>query len=388
MKYVSYLNTASHILGLYSGDEPFAHFIRNFFRQNKKFGSTDRRMIGNSCYCYFRLGHSLKNISVEEKILIGIFLCNSKPNELLNHFKSTWNEMIHLPLTEKLSAIKYQFLITDIFPLKDDLSGGIDHEKLCASFLSQPDLFLRIRPGNQNVVTKKLTDNNIEFNQITESCIVLNNSTKINEIIDLNKEAVIQDYNSQQTGNFFRQQTSNARQGPISAWDCCAASGGKSIMLYDIYPDVELTVSDIRGSIMVNLKKRFSEAGLKRYASFVSDLSTTNHKLPIKNYDLVLADVPCSGSGTWSRTPESLLFFKEREIARYNELQKRIISNIIPSLKKDGRLIYITCSVFKKENEDIVEFIQQNQQLKLQKMELLKGYEIKADSMFGAIFTV
>jgi 16S rRNA (cytosine967-C5)-methyltransferase len=53
----------------------------------------------------------------------------------------------------------------------------------------------------------------------------------------------------------------------------------------------------------------------------------------------------------------------------------------------DGYLLYITCSVFKKENEEMVSFIQQQPGFELVKMEQLKGYAIKADSMFAAIFT-
>ncbi|MDE3143943.1 MAG: Fmu (Sun) domain-containing protein, partial [Bacteroidota bacterium] len=68
-------------------------------------------------------------------------------------------------------------------------------------------------------------------------------------------------------------------------------------------------------------------------------------------------------------------------------LQKKIISNTIPHLAKDGYFLYITCSVFKKENEDAVDFIQQQfPSLQLIKKELLKGYEMKADSMFAALF--
>jgi 16S rRNA (cytosine967-C5)-methyltransferase len=48
--------------------------------------------------------------------------------------------------------------------------------------------------------------------------------------------------------------------------------------------------------------------------------------------------------------------------------------------------LYITCSVFKKENEEVVEFIQGNSELELIKMELLKGYDKKADTMFAALF--
>ena len=159
-------------------------------------------------------------------------------------------------------------------------------------------------------------------------------------------------------------------------------------MLFDMNNDINpITVSDIRESILANLKKRFSEAGIKKYRSFITDLSTENSKLKTQNYDLIIADVPCTGSGTWSRTPEALSFFKEKEIERFNELQKKILTNIIPCLKKGGQLVYITCSVFKKENEEVAGFIQSNFNLKLEKMEILKGYDKKADTMFAARFT-
>jgi 16S rRNA (cytosine967-C5)-methyltransferase len=381
MKYFSYINSAIKILQEYDGKEPFSYFIKNFFKQNKKFGSTDRRTINHLCYSYFRLGHALKDISVEEKILNGIFLCGDKPDELLNYLKPEWNSNIHLSLAEKLSILNDPFSVTDIFPWKEQLSEAIDHKKFCESFLTQPDLFLRIRPGNEEIVEKKLANANIEFKQISNSCIALTNSSKLEGIIDINKEAVIQDLNSQQVGKFFELQTTNHK--PQTAWDCCAASGGKSIMLYDINPRIELTVSDIRGSILINLKKRFAEAGIKNYHSFIADLASTKHK-PSAEYDLIIADLPCSGSGTWSRTPEEASFFNENEIERYSQLQKKIVANVIPSLKREGMFVYITCSVFKKDNEEAVDFIQKQFSMEIIKTETLKGYNRKADTMFAA----
>lgn len=71
----------------------------------------------------------------------------------------------------------------------------------------------------------------------------------------------------------------------------------------------------------------------------------------------------------------------------YFNLQKKIVSNAAKALKKNGCLLYITCSVFKKENEDVVRFIEKNSSLKLIEMRYLKGYEKKADSLFTALFT-
>src|SRR5690606_23481303 len=100
-----------------------------------------------------------------------------------------------------------------------------------------------------------------------------------------------------------------------------------------------------------NLEERFRHAGIRGYKAFVADLSVgeENYKnIPFKkgSIDLIILDVPCSGSGTWGRSPEYLRFFDEKEIDHYAALQKKILTNSIPYLKKDGIILYSTCSVF------------------------------------------
>ena len=389
----SYLKSSVEILGEYKGEEPFASFLKKYFRQYKKYGSKDRKQVSHLCYCYFRLGKALLDIPIEERILIGLFLCSDRPNEILDQLKPVWKGKVDLPAEEKLLIIparlrqsggNYSLFIESVFPWKEELSEGIDHEKFCESFFTQPDLFIRLRPGHESRVKTKLLDHGINFSEITSTCLSLPNASRIENIIELDKEAVVQDLNSQQTGKLltnFKFQISNHK-----VWDCCAASGGKSLMLYDIDPDIELTVSDVRESILANLKKRFEKAGIQNYTSFINDLSQPNLKPQITNFDLIICDAPCTGSGTWSRTPEQIYFFDEKRIEQYALLQKKIVSTIIPRLKIEGCLLYITCSVFKKENEEVVEFIQRNSELELIKMELLKGYDKKADTMFAALF--
>jgi 16S rRNA (cytosine967-C5)-methyltransferase len=67
-------------------------------------------------------------------------------------------------------------------------------------------------------------------------------------------------------------------------------------------------------------------------------------------------------------------------------MQQKIVSQVIRHLQKGGIFIYITCSVFKKENEDMVNFIKEKFHLRILQVELLKGYDKKADSMFTAVF--
>ncbi|MDZ4793736.1 MAG: Fmu (Sun) domain-containing protein [Bacteroidota bacterium] len=385
-RYHSYLNSAATILLAYKGEEPFAGFIKKYFSQHKKFGSKDRKQVSHLCYCYFRLGKALINAPLEERILNALFFCSQQPNDILAELKPVWNEKTGTNFSEKQQEIAYSFSVEDIFPWQNELSEAIDGKVFTLSHLQQPDLFLRVRPGNEKKVKAKLIKNGIAFEKIAEQCIALSNSTRIDELIELDQEAVIQDYSSQRVGELLKMvRKEHPGDGSIRLWDCCAASGGKSIMAKDILGDIELMVSDIRESILLNLGNRFEQAGIDDYESFVVDLSKPL-TVSLSTFNLVIADVPCSGSGTWGRTPEQLYYFEEEKIKSYATLQQKIVTNALPQLEPGGYFLYITCSVFKKENEAAVDFIKEKFGLQLLKMELLRGYDKKADTLFAALF--
>ncbi|HSB93522.1 MAG TPA: hypothetical protein VLC28_10405, partial [Flavitalea sp.] len=177
-----------------------------------------------------------------------------------------------------------------------------------------------------------------------------------------------------------------SQDGNFSVWDCCAASGGKAIMTWDHYHDIDLTVSDKRESILANLEKRFHNAGIRKYESFLIDLGHPEAFTPSGEFDLVIADVPCSGSGTWGRSPENLLYFDPGKVSGYQLLQRTILSNIASSVRGGGVLVYITCSVFKKENEANVAFVENELGLICEQADIIRGYDERADTMFAARF--
>ncbi|MBD0331601.1 MAG: methyltransferase domain-containing protein [Chitinophagaceae bacterium] len=384
MWFNSYLQAANDLLITYKGDIPFSSFLKKFFSLNKKYGSTDRRYITELSYNYFRLGRSLPDASVTERILTGYFLCIERKDDLLEFFKPEWSRYAEESVERKIEFLK-RFSIEEVFPWVSELSAEMDADKFSISFLIQPDLFLHIRRGNEITVQQKLAAAGISYNVISGDCIALPNKTKIDGVITPDIEAVIQDYNSQQTITAINPQLLNINS-PISVWDCCAGSGGKSILVKDHYPNVVLTVSDVRPSILHNLKKRFVRAGIRNYKLFIADL-TSNFEFRNSKFDVIICDAPCTGSGTWSRTPEQLYFFEPHRISYYAELQRKIVANAAKHLRENGLFLYITCSVFKKENEDVVEFIQKNLQLHLQTQQYLKGYEKKADTLFVALFS-
>ena len=416
MKHFSHLNTATQLIQQYRGEEPLPHFLKGFFGAHKKFGSKDRKRISHLCYVFYRVcrGFSYeiplqRAEDIQQVIVAGLFLCEYESDDLLAAMKPTWNQMISAGTREKVVVINQDlspghFRIEDIFPATNELSPAIDKVELNLSHLVQPDLFIRVRPGYTDVVHQKLTKANVPYQVLSGSAVRLPNGLRIDDVIDLDREAVVQDLSSQRVGEFLFDYLGDAGVHPgelAKVWDCCAASGGKSILAKDVLTNVDLTISDVRESILVNLKKRFQKAGIFNYNSFTADLSHTASRRPAPKpanrgdlilsrnspFDLIVADLPCTGSGTWSRSPEQLYFFLHDKIEEYSQLQKNILMNILPHLKETGKLLYITCSVFRKENEAIIDFLVDTFRLKVERMELLKGYDKKADTMFAALLS-
>lgn len=381
-RWYSYLNSTKEILGQYRGAEPFHIFLKHYFSQHKKFGGRDRKMVAHLCYAFFRMGKALPEEAVEEKILLALFLGSTTSDELLAALRPAWNEKTHLPVREKLAITGNPFRLGDIFPWKHELSAGIEHEVFSGSHLIQPDLFLRLRPGRKNTVHKKLGDAGIPFEILSEHSLSLPNTSSIDKVIELNRDAVVQDLSSQKIGELLLL----LRKGSeLRVWDCCAASGGKSIMAKDILQQVELTVSDVRSSILVNLKKRFAAAGILRYKMFETDLLKGMPADLRASFDLVIADLPCTGSGTFGRTPEQLYYFDTAKIEEYASLQSGILANVVNAVAPGGYLLYSTCSVFNKENEEQVDILVNKLSCELIEKKLIKGYTYRADTLFAAL---
>lgn len=377
----SYVQMALSLIERYDGAMPLSAFLKQYFAQHKKHGSRDRKLIGHLCYMYYRLG-KFDTADKQQRLLLALFLCESADSHWTVCLPDGWQQVMHTSLAEKLAYLQHQNITltsADIFPWEEDLSASIDKDAFVWQHLQQPDLFLRVRPGKLKKVKEALTQHLVPFEE-DGMCLRLANGTKVDQLLVLNKEVVVQDKSSQQIAQLFTyfQEASVKR-----VWDCCAASGGKSILLMDTLQGIQLTVSDVRMTILHNLRQRFAEAGIAQFQSFLADLSKP---LPVKQpYDAIICDVPCSGSGTWSRTPEQLSFFDTDVINRYAQLQQTIVGNVIPHLKQGGYLLYITCSVFAAENEINVNRLVEQHALKLITQQVITGYQHKADTMFAAL---
>lgn len=385
-KYHNQLRTFLRILNEYPEDGQLSRFLPVFFRANRQMGSGDRRTASRLLYNYFRLGKASASLSPEERLFIAEFLCNSHSDPFLENFRPDLNSYATLPIEEKIRLLEagdYDFRLEDVFPFHKHLSSEIEQPEFLRSFFIQPDLFIRIHPGREAFVKSRLRQEAISFTEYTDQTLALPNGTKLDQLFSSGKggpEGIeVQDLSSQEAGSLFKPNKYE------HWWDCCAASGGKSLYLFHQQPDIKLLVSDIRDNILENLDERFRAAGVGKYQKKILDLTKDPQPfLHGYSFDGIILDAPCSGSGTWGRSPELISQFKESRIEVFQRLQRSIAANVIKYLKPGKPLIYITCSVFKEENEDNVDFLVNNYNLQLEEQKTIKGYGRKADTMFAA----
>ena len=145
-------------------------------------------------------------------------------------------------------------------------------------------------------------------------------------------------------------------------WDCCAAPGGKTLILARRLANARLVATDASAKRLAQM-----EARLRRYAyaeevqCAVADAAASSGD---ELFDLILCDVPCSGTGTLARNPEIRHRLKPEELARQAERQKAILSGALKRLAPGGRLVYSTCSLEPEECERVVEGVSATMKLR------------------------
>lgn len=128
--------------------------------------------------------------------------------------------------------------------------------------------------------------------------------------------------------------------------DFCAGGGGKSLALA-AREDLRLTAHDAAPARMSDLPERARRAGVRIALSPPDKLDA--------EYDLVVTDVPCSGSGTWRRTPDAKWRLTRAGLDELRRTQARILSEVAPRVRPGGRIAYMTCSLLDAENGDQVD---------------------------------
>ena len=131
--------------------------------------------------------------------------------------------------------------------------------------------------------------------------------------------------------------------------DCCAAPGGKSWAMADRNPHSTIVAIEVHGHRANLLKKRVTAPNLRV-------INADTRRLPISaQFNRVLVDAPCSGTGTLARNPEIKWRLTPEDIADLRARQTAILQSAMERVAVHGRLIYATCSLEHEEGEDVIE---------------------------------
>jgi 16S rRNA (cytosine967-C5)-methyltransferase len=135
--------------------------------------------------------------------------------------------------------------------------------------------------------------------------------------------------------------------------DLCAGAGGKALALAAAAPGAQIVATDTNRARLEQLAPRADRAGAQietrlldggRESAQLSDL--------VAQCDVVLVDAPCSGSGTWRRSPEGRWRLSPDRLDRLVKLQQQLLDLAEPLVKPGGLLVYATCSIIRAEGAD------------------------------------
>lgn len=165
-------------------------------------------------------------------------------------------------------------------------------------------------------------------------------------------------YVQEASGMFLEQAMRQAADltRPLRVLDLCAAPGGKSTLLQSVLSRDSLLVSNevIRNRVNILEENTVKWGG----ANVIVTSSDPNDIGKLENYfDVIVVDAPCSGSGLFRREPEAIREWSTDAVRLCHQRQQRILADCWPALRRDGLLVYSTCSYSREENEDIVDWM-------------------------------
>lgn len=149
---------------------------------------------------------------------------------------------------------------------------------------------------------------------------------------------------------------SSAINRPVLFLDACAAPGGKTTAAIDALPDGSIVfANEYVPSRAVILRENLIKWGYDR--CIVSRGDTSRIAKMGETFDIIAADVPCSGEGMMRKAPEAVAQWSMRLVEECAERQREIVDNLWLALRPGGYLIYSTCTFNRMENEDIVDYL-------------------------------
>lgn len=367
--------------------------IEYSFKDNKKWGSRDRHFVAFNIYeavrwwrtlcCLAGIDYKKSHYTDDELIEILSIQFMRNYNEVPEGFPTQVLAEINKKL-EKLNPAEKHSLSDELY---EAFRSNFSEESLeqTLEVLNRPaEVYLRANGlrGLRSEALRSLKDEAIQIGAVdgSEVCMMLDKRTNVFATDSFKKGLFeMQDYGSQKIAEFC-----DVKSGD-RVIDACAGAGGKALYLSALMKNSGKIISmDIHEWKLNELKKRAKRSGSQNIETRLIESSKTIKRLK-GSADVVLLDVPCSGSGVLRRNPDTKWKFTLKSLSEVEQLQKEILGSYAKMCKPNGILVYSTCSLFESENQNQVKlFLSENTDWELLEEKQILPQDFNCDGFYMA----
>lgn len=350
---------------------PLDLFINQYFRAHKSLGSKDRGFIAETTYALIRWQGLLDEISPKPiswenryKIFLETNLDEIQQNE-------------SIPLHIRVSFPK------SLFEILENDYGTVKATELCQ--ISNHPAPTVVRANVLKITRDALLERWRETYEVSPTIFSpfgIQYHKKINffELPEF-KQGL---FEVQDEGSQLLAQMVQAKPGEL-VLDYCAGSGGKTLAFAPFMQQKgQIYLHDIRSYALQEARRRLKRAGIQN-AQILNPDSSHLEKLK-KKMNWVLVDAPCTGTGTMRRNPDMKWKFEPDVLMRLKGQQRMIFEKALSFMHPEGRIVYGTCSLLKKENQEQLAHFSKAYDLKIEG-EIFQSYPTSGgmDGFFGVV---
>ncbi len=255
-------------------------------------------------------------------------------------------------------SIKYSYPVWLVRELIKDYKEELTEELLAKKLTTLTHIRVLEDKITSEDFKKYLKDKNIEFQKSAMANTFYVDYEKLLDYRELQNYYIVQGLPSIITANNL------CVNQAVNILDLCSAPGGKSVLIAQNNPYANIVSADIYAHRIKLVEEYANRYGIKNIKIVLNDASKFKSEW-VDKFDYVLCDVPCSNTGVVGKKPDVLLNRKEENLKELSNLQYKILSNASKYVKKDGILVYSTCSILKDENINVIDkFLDENKGFK------------------------
>ncbi|MFC7050595.1 RsmB/NOP family class I SAM-dependent RNA methyltransferase [Emcibacter nanhaiensis] len=355
--------------------------LRQYFQSRRYAGSKDRRAVSRLYYQIIRHWGGLVQVcggpDARRMMLAAIYYLL---NDEKAYIESLFSGQKHGP--EALSPEEQEFLekITAegfrevLYPdwmeksLKARFGDELDDAMRVFNDRAPVGLRANLLKGDRAAAQQQLAENQIETipGQWASTSLILDEQIQLRDL-GVYKQGLIE---VQDEAAQLAVELADIQPGQ-QVMDYCAGAGGKTLAAAAFMQNKgQIYALDVSKPRLGELKPRAKRAGAHVVQTLLLGHSAAKREKQLEQHrnhmDRVLLDVPCSGSGTWRRNPESKWRLTPDKLSDYCEIQKELLAEAWAFVKPGGRLVYMTCSIFMEENEQqVFDFVTSNDDVNL-----------------------